>query len=223
MSEENCFKEKFKKEIQKISAMDGKQKFSYFKTYYLIPTMIIVFLLVCLVSFLYDAVFARKQILYSGGICSCTVSEEGKRILTEDFWRELNGTKRQEVVLSEDLILSYAEEDAYNNQSTDAVLYTFLATGEFHYLLMDKKVVRHIVEMDAVVDISEKAKENAVRLEDCIRNEEGNPVAMKLPEELRKKLGVSGNTGDVYLAFVRIEGSHDINDQLAEYLFERLR
>lgn len=223
MSEENCFKEKFKKEIQKISAMDGKQKFSYFKTYYLIPTMIIVFLLVCLVSFLYDAVFARKQILYSGGICSCTVSEEGKRILTEDFWRELNGTKRQEVVLSEDLILSYAEEDAYNNQSTDAVLYTFLATGEFHYLLMDEKVVRHIVEMDAFVDISEQAKENAVRLEDCIRNEEGNPVAMKLPEELQKKLGVSGNTGDVYLAFVRIEGSHDINDQFAEYLFERLR
>ena len=173
MSEENCFKEKFKKEIQKISAMDGKQKFSYFKTYYLIPTMIIVFLLVCLVSFLYDAVFARKQILYSGGICSCTVSEEGKRILTEDFWRELNGTKRQEVVLSEDLILSYAEEDAYNNQSTDAVLYTFLATGEFHYLLMDEKVVRHIVEMDAFVDISEQAKENAVRLEDCIRNEQG--------------------------------------------------
>lgn len=223
MSEENCFKEKFKKEIQKISAMDGKQKFSYFKTYYLIPTMIIVFLLVCLVSFLYDAVFARKQILYSGGICSCTVSEEGKRILTEDFWRELNGTKRQEVVLSEDLILSYAEEDAYNNQSTDAVLYTFLATGEFHYLLMDEKVVRHIVEMDAFVDISEQAKENAVRLEDCIRNEEGNPVAMKLPEELQKKLGVSGNTGDVYLAFVRIEGSHDINDQFTEYLFERLR
>ena len=223
MSEENCFKEKFKKEIQKISAMDGKQKFSYFKTYYLIPTMIIVFLLVCLVSVLYDAVFARKQILYSGGICSCTVSEEGKRILTEDFWRELNGTKRQEVVLSEDLILSYAEEDAYNNQSTDAVLYTFLATGEFHYLLMDEKVVRHIVEMDAFVDISEQAKENAVRLEDCIRNEEGNPVAMKLPEELQKKLGVSGNTGDVYLAFVRIEGSHDINDQFTEYLFERLR
>lgn len=223
MSEENCFKEKFKKEIEKISAMDGKQKFSYFKTYYLIPTMIIVFLLVCLVSFLYDAVFARKQILYSGGICSCTVSEEGKRILTEDFWRELNGTKRQEVVLSEDLILSYAEEDAYNNQSTDAVLYTFLATGEFHYLLMDEKVVRHIVEMDAFVDISEQAKENAVRLEDCIRNEEGNPVAMKLPEELQKKLGVSGNTGDVYLAFVRIEGSHDINDQFTEYLFERLR
>ena len=223
MSEENCFKEKLKKEIQKISAMDGKQKFSYFKTYYLIPTMIIVFLLVCLVSFLYDAVFARKQILYSGGICSCTVSEEGKRILTEDFWRELNGTKRQEVVLSEDLILSYAEEDAYNNQSTDAVLYTFLATGEFHYLLMDEKVVRHIVEMDAFVDISEQAKENAVRLEDCIRNEEGNPVAMKLPEELQKKLGVSGNTGDVYLAFVRIEGSHDINDQFTEYLFERLR
>lgn len=223
MSEENSLKEKIKNEIEKIAAMDGKQKLSYFKTYYLIPTIIVVFLLACLVSFLFDAVFARKQILYSGGICSCTVSEEGKRILTEDFWDELNGTKRQEVVLSDDLILSYTEADAYNNQSTDAALFTFLATGEFHYLLMDTQIVRHIVEMNAFVDISEQAKKYDISTEDCIRNEDGEPVAMKLPKELCEKLGVSGNTGDVYLAFVYIKGSSAINDKFTEYLFERLK
>lgn len=202
----------FKEEIEKISKMDTQRKISYFKSYYLVPTVIILFLLMCFVSFLMEGFILRKEPIYSGGICSVSVSDEGREYLTTGFFEKLNGGKKEEVLLSEDLTLNFAEGDEYNYQASNAALYTFLVARDYNYLLMDGNVVEHIVDMDAFIDISDMVADYMDADTKCIYDKAGKLVAISLSDEVLKRAGISSMSGEVYfsIAYTGDDNSKDI-------------
>lgn len=214
-------KEKLLAEINKIREMDTEHKISYFKTYYLKWTCVALFLVLCLIWFLLDA-FSSANIAYAGGECMVTVTDEGKKALTQDFASFIGLKNEDSVYLSEDLILSYAEGDEYNNQSTDVALYTYMVAGDYQYMLMDESVAEHIATMDAFINIESLAKKCELPLSDAIyrSNELGEavPVAVKLPATICDKYGIKGVTGDVYLAFVYMKKDTGLNESFLQYL-----
>ena len=214
-------KEKLLAEINKIREMDTEHKISYFKTYYLKWTCVALFLVLCLIWFLLDA-FSSANIAYAGGECMVTVTDEGKKALTQDFASFMGLKNEDSVYLSEDLILSYAEGDEYNNQSTDVALYTYMVAGDYQYMLMDESVAEHIASMDAFISIENLAKKYELPLSDSIYRPDDNgkevAVAVKLPATICNKYGIKGNTGDVYIAFVYMKNDTDLNEILLQYL-----
>lgn len=216
----NSLKKTFLGEIEKISAMDGKQKRRYFKDYYLMPTLIIVFLLICMIWFLCDAFFARKNVLYTGALVGCEVSDEGKAYLTEGFLDVIGGRAgKDEVLLSEDLWITFSEEDAGNFQAADSNMYVNIAAGDFDYMLIDGAVIEQYASLDVFADLGEYARRYQIPEED-IYSQEGKVVAVKLSDKAKEQAGITSLSGGVYLAIVDIKRNVSYEELLMQHLMQ---
>ncbi|MCF0127180.1 MAG: hypothetical protein HUJ70_01365 [Pseudobutyrivibrio sp.] len=207
-----------KAELNKMKEMDTQTRLEYFKLYYLKWTILFVFLLICFIWLLKDVFWGREDIAYAGGLCHVTVSDEGKTILTVDAKTALELGKKQVVCLTEDLMLSYAEGEEYNDQSTDVILFTYMAAGEYQYLLMDESVAQHIVNMDGFVSVEELALDFGIPKEDLLSDTDGFKTAFRIPKEVCENLGIHGETGDVYIGFVIKNSNDDLNKKFLTLL-----
>ncbi len=216
----NSLKKTFLGEIEKISAMDGKQKRRYFKDYYLMPTLIIVFLLICVIWFLCDAFFARKNVLYTGALVGCQVSDEGKMYLTEGFLDVIGKRAgKDEVLLSEDLWITFSEEDAENYQAADSNIYVNIAAGDFDYMLIDGSVIEQYASMDVFADLGEYVRRYQIPEED-VYSQDGKAVAVKLSHEAEEQAGITSFSGKVYLVIVDIKRNTSYEELLMQHIMQ---
>lgn len=216
----NSLKKMLLGEIEKISAMDGKQKLRYFKDYYLLPTLGIVFLLICMIWFLCDAFFARKNVLYTGALVGCEVSDEGKAYLTEGFLDVIGGRAgKDEVLLSEDLWITFSEEDAENYQAADSNIYVNIAAGDFDYMLIDGSVIGQYASLDVFADLGEYVRRYQIPEED-IYLQDGKAVAVKLSDKAREKAGITSFSGKVYLVIVDIKRNTSYEELLMQHIMQ---
>lgn len=217
---ENSLKRRLSDEKEKISAMDRTQKRRYFKDYYLVPTVIAVFVIFCIIWFLYDAWFARKNVLYTGALVGCQVSDEGKQYLTEGFLEVIGGRAgKDEVVLSEDLWITFSDEDLDKYQAADSNLYVNIAAGDFDYMLIDGAVIGQYASLDAFADLEEYVRRYQIAEED-IFTQDGKAVAVKLSDEAEQQAGIASFSGEVYLVIVDIKRNTLYEELLMEYLLQ---
>lgn len=217
---ENSLKRRLSDEKEKISAMDRTQKRRYFKDYYLVPTVIAVFVIFCIIWFLYDALFARKNVLYTGALVGCQVSDEGKQYLTERFLEVIGGRAgKDEVVLSEDLWITFSDEDLEKYQAADSNLYVNIAAGDFDYMLIDGAVIGQYAAMDVYADLGEYVRKYQIS-EDDIYLRDGKAVAVKLPKEAEEQAGITSFSDEVYLVIVDIKRNPSYEELLMEYLLQ---
>jgi len=221
--EENNFFNKLKAEKEKFASMDGKQKWSYFLTYYSKATIIGILLFICLIWLLSDMFFNRANVVYSGAVLACQISDEGKQYLTKDFLPVLKeNPKRKDMVnLSDELYMEFAEGQEYNGQATDSAMFTLLATGEFNYLIMDESVLEQYLGYDAFYDLSDIIVQCSISKDDCYLGKSGEVLAIKLPEAVKQKCGIIGNSGkDVYLSFVFVKDYEEKDLAFADYILK---
>ncbi len=217
--DEITWKKKLVDEKEKIAAMDKKQKWSYYKTYYLVPTVVTAFVMVCIIWFLYDAVFSRKNVLYTGALVGCQVSDAGRDYLTEGFREVLGGRQgKDSVILSEDLWIAFSEEDVKNYQSMDSSLYVNIAAGDFNYMLIDGAMVNQYAELNALADLSGYVHTYRIAEEDLFLTEDDEVVAIKLSADAVERMEITSLTGEVYLAIVDVKRNIPYDELFIEYI-----
>lgn len=217
---ENSLKKRLADEREKISVMDRAQKKRYFKDYYLLPTVIAVFVIFCIIWFLYDALLARKNVLYTGALVGCQVSDEGKRYLTEGFLEALGGREgKAEVVLSEDLWIAFSDEDLEKYQAADSNLYVNIAAGDFDYMLIDGAVIEQYASLEAFADLGEYVRKYQMS-EDDIYLRDGKAIAVRLSGEAEEQAGITSFSGEVYLVIVDIKRDPTYEELLMEYILQ---
>lgn len=217
--DENSWKWKLHCEKEKIAAMDRKQRRAYFKAYYLVPTVVAALVFVCIVWFLYDAFFSRKQVLYTGALVGCEVSDEGKKYLTEEFLEVIGGKAGKDtVVLSEDLWITFCEDDVENYQAADSNIYVNIAAGDFNYMLIDGAVIGQYASLDAFADLGEYIERYQIPEEAIFYMQDGKAAAVKLTDHAMRQAGITSISGEVYLAIVDVKRNRSVDEQLIPYL-----
>lgn len=205
-------------EREKIAAMDREQRLRYFKDYYLMPSLIIVLILFCIIWFLYDALFSRKNVLYTGALVGCEVSDEGKEYLTEGFLEVIGGRAGKDtILLSENLWIIFSEEDTESYQVADSNIYVNIAAGDFDYMLIDGAAIEQYASLDAFADLEEYIGRYQISEED-IYTQDGKAIAVKLSDEAEQQAGITSFSGEVYLVIVDIKRNTAYEELLMEYL-----
>lgn len=215
-----CRKGFLSEERRKIAAMDRKQRLRYFKDYYLGPVLVISFIVLGILWFVYDAFFSRMNVLYTGALVGCQVTEEGKKYLTEGFLEAVGGRDGKDaVLLSEDLWIIFSEEDAEEYQAADSNIYVNIAAGDFDYMLIDGSAIAQYAMMDAFADLGEYVGRYQIPEEDVYMRD-GKAIAIKLSEEAKQKAFITSLSGEVYLVIVDIGRNVSYEGLLMEYLLQ---
>ena len=218
---EYTLKGKIKAEVDKIKSMDKKKRLNYLKSYYLGPFLIILFLIICFIWLLSDTVFSRMEPIYSGGMVNCNIPEDKLEMMENDFFEILGGNpKKEEVVISNDFYLTFAEEEQNSELQMEMSLFTLMAAGEFDFLIFDSLSIGKFQSEDTFKDISKLTTELNIDEDLYYYNEQKIPTALKLPESVREKYQLTGYNADVYIAFVDLGRYNDKDIEFLNYLFK---
>lgn len=235
--DEHTVKGKIESERQTFKSLTFKEKVDFIKDYYLLKIILGVLVGFFALWFIYDAFIAQKETLYSGGLLLCTVNDEGRKYLTDDFFDRIATRKRkQQVNLSEDLTMSLVEgQEIKPDFSQDQNLFAYIVAGYYDYFFIDAKYIDHYIELDCYKDISDYADKYNIPEEDrymfvSASAKEGlaegeEPVAdleaIKLPDEVCEKIGVQSLTGEgVYVVLIVNDKSKERDDAFMDYIFE---
>ena len=78
-------KEKWKLRVSEFKQMDSRQRWSYFKTYYLLKCIIALIFLAMVLHFGFDIRQNRREVLASGCLVDVEISPQGVVYLTDDY------------------------------------------------------------------------------------------------------------------------------------------
>ncbi len=78
-------KEEWKLRVAEFKQMDSRQRWSYFKTYYLLKCIIALILLAMVLHFGFDIRQNRREVLASGCLVDVEISPQGVVYLTDDY------------------------------------------------------------------------------------------------------------------------------------------
>lgn len=233
--DEHSIKGKFEAEKQTFKELTFKEKLTFIKDYYLLKIILGAAVAFFALWFIYDAFLTKKEMIYSGGLLFCTVSEEGREYLVDDFFDEMATNKRkQQVNLSEDLTMTLVEgQELKTDPSQDQLLFPMIVAGYYDYFLIDAKFIDHYIELDCFKDLTSFADMYGIPEEDryvYVPEEEGDLSeadltekeisAIKLPEEVCEKIGVSSLSGEgVYLALIVNKKPDETDDAFMQHVF----
>ena len=236
--DEHTLKGKFEAEKQTFKGLTFVEKLQFFKDYYLGKTILTILVVAFAIWFLYDAFLGKKEMLYSGGLIYCAISEEGKTYLTDDLLDSLTDNKhKKEVLLSEDMILDFDEEehDPVADPTQDQAIMAAVIAGYYDYFFVDAHLIEHYEQFECYKDIGEYATLYGIPEEDCyfaaydedeIKDDpslEGKTYinAIKLPDDVCEKLGLRSQSGEgVYLVLCLNDKEKERDDIFMSQIFK---
>ena len=234
--DEHTLKGKFEAEKQTFKNLTFPEKMQFFKDYYLGKTILIVLVVFFVLWFLYDAFLDKKDVLYSGGLIYCSVTEDGEKLLTDKLLDEWVTNKHKKEIQLTELILDFDEENPMPvaDPTQDQAIMASVVIGAYDYFLVDAHLIEHYEQFDCYKDIGEYASLYGFSDEDCYfiaydeESIEENPAlegqtyinAIKLPEATCEKFGISSQSGEgVYLLLTLNKREKETDDKFFEYFF----
>lgn len=145
-----------KNELQKIRQMTPGEKWDYFKTYYLVQTVIGVIVLILAVFFIRDMKMGSREVLASGCLINVAIDEEGFLFLTDgyvDFCGK--SIKKASVFLSVDNTLDFMPGNPLDKDSYVMALTAQIYAGEYQYLILDQEAWEHFQASDIYADLAQ--------------------------------------------------------------------
>lgn len=229
MKSDGTLKERFNKEVLKWKELDRKQKWEYYKSYYLGKTIIGVLLFAMFCSLIYEMFIARKEDIIAGSVVNLKISEEGYSLLTDKYVEYTNSGKKKEALLSADMFISF--DGSYLKADNDRYIMTLIAQvsiGDYDYLLLDQTAYDGFFDSEIYTDLRLCITEETINsckdmlIYEDYMGEKNVPLAIKLPsEKLNDKMGITNDT--VYLVITQIKPDMQRADTFVKYLLNELK
>ena len=102
--------EKWKLRVSEFKQMDSRQRWSYFKTYYLLKCIIALIFLAMVLHFGFDIRQNHREVLASGCLVDVEISPQGVVYLTDDY---LSACEYSYMILDEQALGYFVESDFY--------------------------------------------------------------------------------------------------------------
>lgn len=216
-----------KNEIEKIKGMTPKKRWEYFKTYYFVPSVIGIILLILLLFFIHDMKMGSREMLISGCFVNVETDAEGLLFLTDDYVSYCGKTQKDAVAqLSLGNTVDFFKENPLDNDSYEMALLTQICAGEYHYMVLDEDAFEHFAKLDIYADLEktlsaaqqEKYADSLVYREAQEGQELAATAIMLSETELEKKCYL--NPRNAYLVFIDVNQDIEKNRKFLDYIAE---
>lgn len=143
-------------EAEKFRQMNSKEKWEYFKSYYLVQTIVGFILLVLAALFIHDMKLSNREVLASGCFVNVEIDGDGFLFLTDEYL-DFCGKSAKEAIslLSIDNTLDFMPENPLDKNSYEMALTTQMAAGEFQYMVLDEAAWEHLKQTDTYADLTQ--------------------------------------------------------------------
>lgn len=157
------FKENIQNEKNKWNNMNWKQRFSYFKTYYMIPLIVILIIISFIVYFVLQVFVFSKDIIMAGVVANFDLSDEAIESVETGYMDFVDGNTRKECVNYYSIFVS--KEDYSSLMTID----TRIASSTIDFMIVDKDVYELLNERSVYANL-ENVLDDAVlqKLDDKI-------------------------------------------------------
>lgn len=143
------------KEAEKIRQMSPKDKWEYFKSYYLIHTVIGAILLILAVFFIHDMRLSDREVLAAGCFVNVAIDEDGFLFLTDEYIDFCGKSiKEATALLSTDNELNFMQENPLDTASYEMALTAQMFSGEFQYMVLDETAWEYFQKVDVYADLT---------------------------------------------------------------------
>ena len=213
-------------EKAKLKGLTAKQKAVYFMQYYLPPVILVLLVAGALFWYGHD-VYRDKMRVIGGGVINGFPSEEGREYATTGFLQYAGYGKPRTAALLNSEDLNFKSDLEYEERYLEIAFRASILTGTYDYLIMREDAVYNYSTPDYFQDLSnlvnmdnfseddfyyyvpteaEKAKKNqGISIDDLLGRSDPDedkpvPVALKLTDEIEKKLGLDEEY-TYYIAF----------------------
>lgn len=242
----NRFTRFIRTEKEKLKDLSFKQKAAYFAQYYLPGIIVVAVLLTAVVWYGHD-IYVDKMRVLGGGIINGYPSEEGRTYVTDGFlsWAGYGKGRTAALLDSEDL--NFNSDLEYEDKYLEVAFRASILTGTYDYLIMREDAVYNYSTPDYFIDLSElvnmdnfseddfyyyvateeeKAKRSqGISINDILgkskkEDDKPIPVALKLTDDIKKKLGLDEQY-EYYIAFAHAidAGGNQKYLKFIEYLY----
>ena len=221
------FRKSMKTEKEKWANMNGKQRLSYYFTYYFKTTIAIVLAVIVLTSIIRTTVLNRRmENLFEGALVNTFLTVEGETYLSEDYLAHLGKGESRKVSLNTAVTISVDEEDFsqekyYNHMK----LVTLMAAEELDYMIVSKEALEILAGGDTYANLSEcLPAEILEHVKDQIifmkQEESGKeiPVAIALSDSYLAK-AFSINPKECYLVFIANSKRLYLAEDFLQYIY----
>ena len=216
-------KDKLKSELEKIRNMNARQRWSYWKTYYMQGVLIGLVVLVMLLHFCFDMKQNHREVLASGCLVNASINAEGVVFLTDDYVDACGKSLTDAVsYLSADNTLQFMEENPLDQDSYEMALAAQIFAGEYSYMILDQAALSHFEKDDFYANLEKTLTQSQCdRLKDRMvsqKTQDGEyPVAINLTDTKVAEFFTS-DVKNIYLIFVDVQQDVSKNQQFIDYL-----
>ena len=156
---EDSLKDKLKKEKNKFMALSTEEKVDYYKSYYLVPTLIAFAIVAFVLIFVKDVYFTKRIHLMNGVVINTEVNDKAEKYITDDMKAFLKGDTKGK---DKDILVTYTalhftvEDGAPINSDFKNVMSfdTMLQAGNVGYILCDASGLEYVEDLDVGFDIT---------------------------------------------------------------------
>lgn len=145
-----------KSEIEKFRLMSQKDRWEYFKSYYLVQTVIGIIVLILAAFFIHDMKVSSRELLASGCFVNVTIDQEGFFNLTDEYVSFCGKSgKEASAFLSVDNTLNFMPENPLDKDSYIMALTAQIYAGDFQYMILDKEAWEYFQKSDVYDDLTQ--------------------------------------------------------------------
>lgn len=229
MPDGKTVKEILTEEKSKIAGMTVKQKWSYFKTYYLWIVLVLLGLLVVACWMGIEMRLSMRDEVAAGVFINVEANQDFYDYLTDDYIYAsgLSSWKYKTSLATGDYIDFTPEEQMMDSNQAQMALHAQVSTGFFSYFILDDSALDGLLYMDVYMDMREVwSAEDSVIPESAlvyreITGEDGNVVNVPVAVDLYA-LGLGDdcafNAPGAYLVFVDVQPDHEEIKMFLEYV-----
>ena len=200
--EENSLKAHLIKLKENLAPMSWPQRIDHLWTYYKWVLAIAIGVAVLLNIVITAVISANTEVLLSGMAINASVDDAGYDLLTDGYLARLDGTKRQAVQFSQDILdpegLALGSEMTY----TSIVKVSGMSsTGDLDYLILDQVALEYYATGELFLDLRQIfAAEALAQMPICHVGEV--PLIIDITDTWFARNHISGE-GPYYLVFIR--------------------
>lgn len=214
------FKENIENEKKKWKNMNGKQRLSYFKSYYLVPLIVAIVIIAVVVDILLQTVILKKDIIMSGIVFNHELSDEAIEAFEHDYIEFVDANPKKEQA---GISFNPVSEEDYTSLM---VVQTSVGARTLDFVIVDKMAYEVLngsmfyANLEEVIDSDRLSQvEDKILTTKDVETGEEYKAAIDISDTSFAKKYLSGK--DMYLVFV-VNSTH-IEDmpKLFDYFMQK--
>ncbi|MCR5835876.1 MAG: hypothetical protein K6G88_05170 [Lachnospiraceae bacterium] len=224
---EDSLKVKIKKEKDKFMSLSAEEKKQYYKSYYLVPTIIALVVLLVAGLIIKDVFISKKTQIMQGVVINIEVDDDAGKYLSDNMKKAFGISDKKSTVSYKNINFDFIDgEPASNNFNNVMSLDTLIEGKAVGYILCDSEGLEYVKNLDVACNLNDALSEEMLdKISDRLiiahsdSKKDNIPIGINIyGTKIAKALGIEEK--DCNLVLIDESNYTERYDELIEYIFD---